>query len=711
MGFDDGSLMSPGPQRILHIGGSLSDAGAIREALAESPGEAYAVEWCGTLYDGMNSLVADRAGVVLLDVELAGESARDVMQALLQLAPDTPIVVVGTQDSEDTSRQIILAGADEYLVKGRLDGYWLPRALQHAIQRKLSETRSFGEMQRTELALNSFGDGFIIADLSGCVTSINAAAELMTGWSHGEAIGQPVEHVLQLLDGTTRESAAVRLDRVIEANQLPRIVSNSILMRQDGSESSVDHSITPIYDQLNRVIATGLVLRDITAAHAVSLQMSHLASHDALTDLPNRLLLTDRLGRALALAKRHHRQLAVLFLDIDRFKHINDSLGHIVGDELLRTVGRIVTMSVRSSDTVSRYGGDEFVAVLSELEHAEDAAVGARKIIAALAPPQHLLGHELHVTASIGISVYPDDGESAETLLRSADMALYEAKNQGKDCYKFFKPDLNGRALERQSIEAGLHAALERHEFELFYQPKINLRTNAVVGAEALIRWRHPDRGILVPPQFVRIAEDCGLIKPIGRWVVREACLQAKGWQDAGFRPIPVAVNVSAVEFRCPDFLSHIGSVLAETQLDPQYLEIEITESALMAHVDTTSFVLRSLKDIGVRLAIDDFGTGWSSLSYLNDFPIDTLKVDQSFVQAISPGSNAGSIVRAVISMGKSLKHRVIAEGVETRDQLAFLRAEECDEAQGFYFDRPLVAQHFPLVLDMPNSRIQSAGR
>jgi len=397
----------------------------------------------------------------------------------------------------------------------------------------------------------------------------------------------------------------------------------------------------------------------------------------------------------------------VLFLDIDRFKHINDSLGHIVGDELLRSVGRFMMMSVRSSDTVSRYGGDEFVAVLSELEHAEDAAVGARKIIAALAPAQQILGHDLHITASIGISVYPDDGEDAETLLRNADLALYEAKKQGRDCYQFFKPGLNGRALERQSIEAGLHVAVRRNEFELFYQPKINLRTSAVVGAEALIRWRHPDRGLLEPAQFVAIAEDCGLIKPIGRWVVREACRQAKAWQDAGHRPIPVAVNISAVELRCKDFLSHIVTILAETRLDPRYLEIEITESALMAHVDATNSLLHALKSLGVQLAIDDFGTGWSSLSYLRHFPIDTLKVDQSFVQGIAPGSDAGAIVKAVIGMAKSLKHRVIAEGIETPDQLAFLRAENCDEGQGYYFDRPLIAQQFPQVLEMPLRAIQ----
>jgi diguanylate cyclase (GGDEF)-like protein len=422
--------------------------------------------------------------------------------------------------------------------------------------------------------------------------------------------------------------------------------------------------------------------------------------------LPNRLLLGDRLARALALAHRHQRQLAVLFLDIDRFKYINDSLGHALGDDLLRAVGREVTMCVRSSDTVSRQGGDEFVVVLSELEHAEDAAMGAQKIIAALARPHKLAGHELHITVSIGISVYPDDGEDAETLLQSADTALYHAKDQGRDCYQFFRSDLNVRAVERQSIEAGLHRALDQREFELLYQPKLNLKTGAVVGAEALIRWRHPHRGLLEPAQFVPIAEDCGLIKPIGRWVVHEACRQAQAWHDAGLKPIPVSVNISAVEFRSKGFLQNVVDILKQTCLDPRYLEIELTESALMAHVEATNAVLHSLKTLGVQLAIDDFGTGWSSLSYLRQFPIDALKVDKSFVQEITSGSTAAPIVSAVISMGKSLKHRVIAEGVETQDQLAFLQAEDCGEGQGYYFSRPLVAQQFAWVLETGTTQV-----
>jgi EAL domain-containing protein (putative c-di-GMP-specific phosphodiesterase class I) len=357
---------------------------------------------------------------------------------------------------------------------------------------------------------------------------------------------------------------------------------------------------------------------------------------------------------------------------------------------------------------VSRQGGDEFVVVLSELEHAEDAAMGAQKIIAALARPHKLADHELYVTVSIGISVYPDDGEDAETLLKCADMALYQAKDQGRDCYRFFESQLNVRAVERQSIEVGLHRAIDKREFELFYQPKVNLRTGAVVGAEALIRWRHPDRGLVEPDQFVPIAEDCGLIKPIGRWVVHEACRQARAWQDAGLRPIPLSVNISAIEFRSRGFLTNIFDALKQTRLDPSYLEIELTESVLMAHVDATTSVLHALKTLGVKLAIDDFGTGWSSLSYLRHFPIDALKVDKSFVQEITAGSSAAEIVSAVISMGKSLRHRVIAEGVETPDQLAFLQAEGCDEGQGYYFSRPLVAQQLTQVLETGTTHVVS---
>ena len=429
-------------------------------------------------------------------------------------------------------------------------------------------------------------------------------------------------------------------------------------------------------------------------------QLDHLAHHDVLTDLPNRMLLQDRLGQAVGLARRQGRQLAVMFLDLDRFKHINDSLGHAVGDQLLQSVAQRLVSCVRHSDTISRQGGDEFVLLLPYIEHADDAALSAQKILAALAPPHRIDRHDLHISVSIGISIYPDDGQDAETLIKSADTAMYHAKENGRNNYKFFEQSMNARAVQRQSIEAGLRRALERQEFVLHYQPKINLHSGTIAGVEALIRWRHPQRGLLPPAQFVPIAEDCGLILPIGRWVLSEACRQARAWQDAGLPPITIAVNTSALEFHDKDFLENIRATLEATRLEPRFLELELTESVLMRDAESTDSMLHALADFGVKLAVDDFGTGYSSLSYLRQFPIDTLKIDQSFINQMTSNPDDAAIVTAVISMGKSLKQRVLAEGVETPEQYAFLLAQQCDEGQGSYFGRPVLAEEFAGLLE-----------
>jgi diguanylate cyclase (GGDEF)-like protein len=422
------------------------------------------------------------------------------------------------------------------------------------------------------------------------------------------------------------------------------------------------------------------------------LQMSHMASHDPLTGLPNRMLLEERLVRAITVARRFGRQVAVLFLDVDRFKHINDSLGHNVGDRLLQSVSDRLVSSVRSSDTVSRQGGDEFVVLLSEVSNASSAAASAQKIITKLTAPHMTAGHELHVSVSIGISVFPGDGEDAATLIKCADTAMYQAKALGRDQYQFFTATMNARAVERLALESSLRSALKRHEFLLHYQPKMNLNTGSMIGAEALIRWQHPDRGLVRPTQFVPIAEDSGLIVPMGQWVLLEACRQAREWQDAGLRPVPVSVNISAVEFRSKGFYEGVREILHETRLEPQYLELELTERVLMEPGDSTVAVLRALKDLGLQLSVDDFGTGYSSLSYLRKFPIDSLKLDQSFVHEIANDSDGAPIVTAVISMGKSLNYRVVAEGVETSEQLAFLQSQCCGEGQGFLFSPPLAA-------------------
>jgi diguanylate cyclase (GGDEF)-like protein len=426
---------------------------------------------------------------------------------------------------------------------------------------------------------------------------------------------------------------------------------------------------------------------------------THSAEHDYLTGLPNRMLLNDRISQAIVQAPRHDKQVAVLFLDLDGFKHINDSLGHRIGDGLLQSVAKRLEHCVRVSDTVSRQGGDEFVVLLSEAEQWEDAAAIAKRILDSVAQPHSIDRHDLHVTTSIGVSVYPDDGLDAETLIKNADTAMYQAKANGRHSYRFFKPEMNVRAVERQSIEEDLRRALERQELALHYQPKIDLTTGAITGAEALLRWTHPARGLVSPVQFVPVAEDCGLILPIGRWVLREACTQARAWVDAGLPATTMAVNVSAIEFQAEDFLEGVFAILNETGLDPRSLELELTESVLMKRVESTAFILQTLREAGVQVAIDDFGTGYSSLSYLRKFPVDALKIDQSFVRQISTAGDDAAIVTAVIDMARSLRLRIIAEGVETPEELAFLQAHQCGEAQGYYFSRPVPPQQYARLL------------
>jgi diguanylate cyclase (GGDEF)-like protein/PAS domain S-box-containing protein len=479
--------------------------------------------------------------------------------------------------------------------------------------------------------------------------------------------------------------------RIVLANGAVRNISSAERVVLDDS-AEVSRVIGVNMDITERK-GTEEALRDSEA------QMAHSAQHDFLTGLPNRLLLNDRVGQAIAVAPRHMKKIGVLFLDLDGFKHINDSLGHPIGDQLLRSVAKRLMDCVRGTDTVSRQGGDEFVVLLSEMERPEDAAITARRILQTVAEAHSIDQHDLHITACIGISVYPDDGLDAETLIKNADTAMYQVKENGRRNYQFFKPAMNVRAVARQSIEEDLRSALEHQDFALHYQPKINLRTGDITGAEALLRWMHPTRGPVSPAEFIPVAEDSGLILPIGRWVLREACMQAKAWVDAGLALGSIAVNVSAMEFRNENFLEGLFATLAETGLDPRSLELELTESVLMKRAESTESILQTLRARGVRLAVDDFGTGYSSLSYLRKFPINALKIDQSFVRQITTTPDETTIVTAVISMGRSLNLRVIAEGVETQEELAFLQAHQCDEAQGYYFSRPVVGEQFAELL------------
>jgi len=387
-------------------------------------------------------------------------------------------------------------------------------------------------------------------------------------------------------------------------------------------------------------------------------------------------------------------------MDLDDFKKINDSLGHAIGDQLLRSVAARLVKCVRSTDMVSRQGGDEFMIQLAEIERSHDAGLVAQNLLSAFVAPYLIGGQELYVTPSIGISVYPDDGDNVDTLLQNADTAMFHAKASGRGNYQFFRAEMNVRVVRRQTIENSLRRALKECEFLLHYQPKIDLASGEMSGAEALIRWRDPDLGLVYPEQFVSIAEECGLIVRIGRWALREACRQVRAWQDACLCTVPVAANISAMEFRQKGFVDGVALILKETGLAPSYLELELTESILMRDAVSSASVLAALKAMGVRLAIDDFGTGYSSLSYLKSFPIDTLKIDKSFVRDIVTETDDATIVTALIGMGKNLKQRVIAEGVETCEQLTFLKDHHCDEAQGFHFSRSLPAEEFGMLLE-----------
>ena len=563
--------------------------------------------------------------------------------------------------------------------------------------------------------LDSAPDALIVSNAAGEIVLVNALTERLFGYTRDELMGRSIEILVPSRHRGLHADQRTDFFRNARRRQMgdgPELSA----VRKDGTEFPVEINLSPL--QTARGTFAVAAIRDISKrrqmesdlahervmrAHASEIAretrkrsqlMLHLAQHDMLTSLPNRALIKDRIDRAIARARRYSGRLAILFLDVDRFKHINDSLGHTIGDKLLQSIAQRLVGCVRNSDTTSRQGGDEFVVLLSEVTHPEDAAVSAKKLLAAMARPHRIDEHELHVAASIGISIYPDDGADAEVLIRNADIAMYHAKEHGHG-YDFFKNEMHVQAVERHSLEARLRAAVEHGEFELHYQPIVNLQTGTMTGGEALIRWRHPDRRIVPPMQFMPVAEECGLIVPIGQWVLREACRQAQAWQDAGLRPVSVSVNISALEFKHRDFLEGLRSILKETRLEPSYLELELTETILMDNAATTSVVLRALKAMGVRLAVDDFGTGYSSLSYLSRLPIDALKIDQSFVHEITTSWGTAPIITAMITMGKSLRQRVIAEGVESNEELKFLQEQHCGEGQGHYFSEPLVAERF----------------
>jgi diguanylate cyclase (GGDEF)-like protein/PAS domain S-box-containing protein len=686
-------------KQLLLIEDNAGDARLIREMFNEHGALDIELVRATTMSEAEAQLSQRTFDILLLDLGLPDSQGLDAVRRAHAAAPRVPLVVLTGMDDESLAAQALQVGAQDYLIKGQIETRGLLRALRYAVERKTMEEALFVEKERAQVTLNCIGDAVICTDASGNITFLNIVAEKMTSWSRQEANGRPMAEVFQILDANTRETTPNPMEISVEKNCTVHLPANCILVRRDGSEVPIEDSVAPIHDREGKPTGAVVVFRDVSAARAMALEMTHSAQHDFLTGMPNRMLLNDRVNQAIAWAQRHAKKVAVLFLDLDGFKHINDSLGHATGDKLLQSVAKRLVECVRGSDTVSRQGGDEFVVLLTEVGLSEDAAITARRMLQTVAQAHSVDQHDLHVTTSIGVSVFPDDGQDAETLIKNADTAMYQAKENGRQSYQFFKPAMNVRAVERQSIEESLRRALEREEFLVQYQPKVNLKTLEITGAEALIRWKHPVRGMVPPSDFIPIAEDCGLIVPIGNWVLREACKQARTWMDAGLPLATMAVNISAMEFRDEDFLDGVFRILRETGLDPAALELELTESVLMKRAESTQSILKILRGSGIQLAVDDFGTGYSSLSYLRKFPIDALKIDQSFIRQITTAPDETTIVTAVISMGRSLKLRVVAEGVETLEELTFLQAHQCEEAQGYYFSRPVLPERFAQLL------------
>ena len=688
------------PRTLLLIDNDPGHAEDFLAALLTAKDGPFRSEWLRTISEGTERLRKNSIWAIFANLSLPDSQGLETFNKIQEAAPGIPTLILARADDEAIAAEALRRGAKDYLLEGHIDAYSFGRAVHNLTEREAAEEALFTEKERTQATLSSIGDGVITADASGKVTYINAVAEEMTGWSCEQATNKPLEQVFQIIDAATLEPIANLVALAIERNNTIAPAAKHILIRRDGRESSIEASTTPTHDRSGMIAGVVIVFHDLSASKAISLEMSYLAHHDALTELPNRTLLRDRLGQAIATARRNGTQAAVLFLDLDGFKSINDSLGHAVGDKLLQAVAKRLVGVVRGSDTVGRQGGDEFVVLLTEIKRASDAGIAARKISTALAAPLSCDPYDLHVTASIGVSTYPEDGDDAETLMANADTAMYQAKEHSPSNYQFFKKHMNVRAIERRSVEAELNRALMRGEFTVHYQSKVNLYTGDVVGAEALIRWVHPERGIISPVQFIPIAEECGLILPIGRWVFRETCRQVREWIDSGLSVVPVAVNVSSLEFRSEGFIESLRAAIRDADLDPTYIDLELSETALMRHAKSSVTALKDFKRIGVRLSLDDFGTGYSSLGYLKWFPIDTLKIDQSFVHSITTDAADATIVSAMIAMAKGLQKRVVAEGVETEDQVNFLKAQNCDQAQGYYFGRPTVAGDFAKLLE-----------
>jgi diguanylate cyclase (GGDEF)-like protein/PAS domain S-box-containing protein len=671
--------------RVLLVEDNPGDARLI-ELLLDEAREAgrlnlLRLDKAATVREATSLLESGGFDIVLLDLSLPDAHGRDTFHRIQDGAHDLPVVALTGNDDEQLAHELVAAGAQDYLVKGQVDALLLARALRYAIERKRSEEKLRLAAQVFEIAL----EGILVADASRRIISVNRAFTHITGFGEAEVNGHCI----------FAEANCDGLFRTLWASQssVEHWQGEATCRRAGGDELPVWLNVSAVKDAAGRVTHHVAAFNDITALKRTEERLRHLAHHDALTGLPNRILFQDRLEQAQAQARRNKSLVALLFLDLDRFKLINDTLGHAHGDALLKAAAERLRGCVREVDTVARLGGDEFAIVLGDLVSREDAAVVAGKALAAMARPFRLNEQELFVTTSIGIALYGEEGEDRQAeeagLMERADIAMYFAKRAGRNSYQFYAPHMNAMSQQHLALETDLRRAVEQQEFVLHYQPQVDPASQTIVGVEALLRWQHPARGLVAPAEFIPLLEDTGLIVPVGEWVMRTACRQAVAWMAEGLPPLRMAVNLSARQLCRPDLAQRVAAILAETGLAAELLEIELTESIVMENAVEAAEALGRLKELGVRIALDDFGTGASSLGYLKHFPIDTLKISSAIIFEVDQEVDA-AIAGAVIAMARNMKLTSVAEGVETKDQLDFLKRERCDSIQGYLISRPM---------------------
>lgn len=682
----------------------------IRDVLLELLSEEWECEAVSSAEEALTLLGSQSFDLVLSDIMMGGITGLEMVPKVLELAPDTVVIMISGEQNIESAIQALRVGAFDYITKPfdlRHVEAAVHRALEHSDLRRSKryyETFLEAIVKERTIELNKANQtlrvliqasplAILALDSKQNVSLWNPAAERMFGWTEADVIDSP----LPIIPENQRDAVVSGLAEALKGKTTSNYETRG--KRKDGSLVEVNVWTSTLLDPDGGDSGVMAIAEDITERKRAEARIHYLAFHDTLTGLPNRVRFEECLTEGVKQAQLNNKPLAVMFLALDRFKKFNDTLGHIIGDQLLRSVAERLSTIVGEGDVIACFASDEFALLLTNVrdeDHLAELASGFQRVLEA---PFEIEDQELYVTASIGIGQYPHDGADAQSLLKNSGAALYRAKQQGGNNYQFYTADMNERALKRLALENQLRWALERKEFRVYYQPKIRIDTGQIVGMEALVRWQHPELGLVSPAEFIPLAEDTGLIAPIGEWVLKTACAQTKSWHECGFTSLHVSVNLSPRQFQQSDLLTMIEQRLRETGLDPAFLELEVTESSVMKNAEASIGTLRQLKAMGIRISVDDFGSGYSSLSYLKHLPIDVLKIDQAFVRDMTADPKDAAIVMAIIQLAHSLELTVTAEGVETDEQVRFLRLLRCDEMQGYRICRPLPVDAFEKFL------------